>query len=161
MRAYQKDLKSTMTVTVLGSSVTSLKFKDFAANESNALLRIVKEYGVVYVTSITRDGCSGCEEQKPLFRELADKLTNEKDGKLAFSNVHVTYSDEEAQESVLAKRIFGHGSYPTYMIHIKSEYGPLEHYRAAYPRMEELEQQAINALELASFYEEQASIVKE
>lgn len=37
---------------------------------TNAMESLAKDYGIVYVTSITRDGCSGCAEQKPLFREL-------------------------------------------------------------------------------------------
>ncbi|HEX4921404.1 MAG TPA: hypothetical protein VFV92_11770 [Candidatus Bathyarchaeia archaeon] len=145
-----------MTVTVQNSRVTTFSIKDLDNIEGNPLSHIVREYGVVYVTSITRDGCSGCQEQKPLFRDLASRLSDEHHGKLSFNNIHVKYADGDTRESGQAKRILGHGSYPTYMIHIKSEYGPLEHYRAAYPRMEDLDQQAVNAIELATFYQEQA-----
>ena len=146
-----------MTITVQNSAVTSFSVKDLANSEGNPLSQIVREYGVVYVTSITRDGCSGCEEQKPLFRDLAKRLSDDHHGKVSFNNIHVNYADEDTRESADAKRIFGHGSYPTYMIHVKSQYGPLEHYRAAYPRMEDLEHQALNAVELAAFYPEQAT----
>ena len=150
-----------MTITVQNSPVTTFGVKDLHNIEGNPLSLIVREYGVVYVTSITRDGCSGCQEQKPLFRELASRLSNEHRGKLSFNNIHINYTDGDTRESAQAKRIFGHGSYPTYMIHIKSEYGPLEHYRAAYPRMEDLDQQAVNAVELAAFYKDQATKQKD
>ena len=146
-----------MTLTVQNSPVRTFSVKDVEVNEGNPLSRIVSDYGVVYVTSITRDGCSGCEEQKPHYRDLANRLSSEHRDKFSFNNIHVNYSERDHKESAKAKRIFGHGSYPTYMIHIKSEYGPLEHYRAAYPRMEDLDQQAVNAIELAAFYREQAA----
>jgi len=141
--------------------MTSFRLEAFDANERNALSKIVKDYGVVYITSITRDGCSGCEEQEPLFKDLAAKLTKAHDHRISFNNVHVRYADGETHESAKAKRIFGHGSYPTYMIHVKSHYGPLEHYRAAYPKIEDLEQQATNALELAKFYLEQSTTARD
>ena len=146
-----------MTLSVQNSSVRTFGVKDLDANDGNPISRIVSEYGIVYVTSITRDGCSGCEEQKPLFRDLANRLSNEHRDKFSFNNIHVRYSEQDPKESASAKRIFGHGSYPTYMIHIKSQYGPLEHYRAAYPRMEDLDHQAVNAIELAAFYRQRAS----
>lgn len=145
-----------MTLTVQTSPVANVDLNTLIAAGRNALSAIVKEYGVVYVTSITRDGCSGCEEQKPLFKDLARRLDQVHSGKLSFNNVHVNYSDTDTSKSEEAKRILAHGSYPTYMIHVKSQYGPLEHYRAAYPSMEELEKQAINAMELAEFYEKQS-----
>ena len=145
-----------MTLAVQDSPVTTFGIKDLDNIEGNPLSHIVREYGVVYVTSITRDGCSGCQEQKPLFKDLATRLWDEHRGKLSFNNIHIKYTDGDTRESAQAKRVLGHGSYPTYMIHIKSKYGPLEHYRAAYPRMEDLNQQAVNAIELAAFYKEQA-----
>ena len=108
------------------------------------------------MTSITRDGCSGCDEQKPLFQELAVRLDSQHSGKVAFSDLYMKYTDGNVHQSEVAKRMFHHGSYPTYMIHVKSKYGPLEHYRAAYPRMEELDKRINNAFELAEVYAKQA-----
>jgi hypothetical protein len=130
--------------------------KTLGESGADPLDSIVKEYGLVYVTSITRDGCSGCVEQKPLFQELAARLDSQHHGRVAFSNLHVQYSEGDVRESEQAKRTFHHGSYPTYMIHVKSEYGPLEHYRAAYPKMEELEKQINSAFDLAESYARQA-----
>ncbi len=116
---------------------------------------LVKDYGIVYVSSITRDGCSGCEEQKPLFQKLAEKIGKEHPGKTNFSNVHIQYLNDDTSQSQEAKGAFGHASYPTYMIHVKSPYGILEHYRAAYPSMEELEKQIVGAFELADYYKKE------
>lgn len=136
--------------------MTKLELRILTESAADPLSSVVKDYGTVYVTSITRDGCSGCEEQKPLFRDLAIRLEGQHTDKVAFSNLHVQYTDGDMRMSEEAKRAFHHGSYPTYMIHVRSKYGPLEHYRAAYPKMEELEKQIKSAFELAEFYAKQA-----
>lgn len=141
-----------MTLTVQDPPITTFTIKDLDNTKENALSHIVRDYGVVYITSITRDGCSGCEEQKPLFKEMALRLAPQNQGRMSFNNVHVNYQKEDVSQSEQAKRVLGHGSYPTYMINIKSHYGILEHYRASYPKMEELEREALNALELAEYY---------
>lgn len=141
-----------MTQTVQTSPVTKLDLKILRDSGADPLSTVVTDYGTVYVTSITRDGCSGCDEQKPLFRELAVRLESQHGGRVAFSNLHIEYTDRKVRESEEAKRLLHHASYPTYMIHVKSQFGPLEHYRAAYPSMEELEKQIVSAFELSEFY---------
>jgi len=142
-----------MTETVqLSSPVERVDFTRLEKAGSDKLNLIVQDYGTVYVTSITRDGCSGCIEQKPLYQQLAQKLTEAHPGTVRFSNVHIQYQDGDMKQSEEAKRLLGHGSYPTYMVHVKSRFGPLEHYRAAYPKMEELERQVKDAFELAEHY---------
>ena len=133
-------------------SVQIIEFKDLLGEESDPLARIVRDYGAVYVTSITRDGCSGCEEQKPLYQELAVKVGREHPGRTVFSNVHVHAKEGVYRESEEAKTIFHHVAYPTYMIHVKSRHGMLEAYRAVYPKMEELERQIAESYELADHY---------
>lgn len=118
---------------------------------------LVKNLGVVYVTSITRDGCSGCAEQKPLFRELAAKMNQKHPARICFQNVHIRYQSDDQGESWEAKQAFGHAAYPTYMVHVKSHLGPLEVYRSVYPAMEELEKQTTDALELAEYYKTEAN----
>ncbi len=141
------------------SAVRPIEFKRLIDESSrrSQLENLVKELGVVYVTSITRDGCSGCAEQKPLFKELAIETTAKLQGKVVFSNIHIRYSEEDQSESVEGKKILGHAAYPTYMIHVKSRFGPLEVYRAIYPSMDELEKQAENTMDLAEYYKEDAS----
>jgi hypothetical protein len=125
----------------------------------DALSQLVSEYGIVYVTSLTRDGCSGCQEQKPLFEALAAKMSGENAGKLKFRRIHVNYQENDKRNSWDAKRIFGHPGYPTYMVHVRSHVGPLEVYRSVYPSMEELEKQVKENLELAEFYKMEAEKV--
>jgi len=130
------------------------RLKDLS--DSGAVEAVAKELGVVYVTAITRDGCSGCMEQKPLFRELAQKMNSDLGGRVHFANVHVRYSENDRAESWDSKRIFRHAAYPTYIVHVRSKNGVLEVYRAIYPSMEELEKQTRESLDLAKFYKEAA-----
>jgi hypothetical protein len=146
----------TMEVPIEGP-VYRCDFKQLQTAGDNPINLLVKEYGVVYVTSITRDGCSGCEEQKPLFRELAGKIRKEHPSKSKFIDVHISYRDGDYRESEQAKSAFHHASYPTYLVHVKSRFGPLEHYRAAYPTMEELEKHVVDAFELAETYQTDAA----
>jgi hypothetical protein len=124
--------------------------------DNGAVEALAKELGVVYVTAITRDGCSGCMEQKPLFRELAGKMTSELAERVHFSNVHVRYGDGDRSESWESKRVFRHAAYPTYLVNVRSKKGVLEVFRAVYPTMEELEKQTRESLDLARFYRDEA-----
>lgn len=125
-------------------------------SDNGAVEALAKHLGVVYVTAITRDGCSGCMEQKPLFRELAGKMTANLAKRVHFSNVHVRYADNDKAESWESKKIFRHAAYPTYLVHVRSKNGVLEVFRAVYPTMDELEKQTRESLELAKFYEDEA-----
>ena len=137
--------------------VETVESQRFLLDKNSPVESLVKDYGIVYFTSITRDGCSGCAEQKPLFLELAGKMSEKHQGVVRFTNVHIRYQPDDQKESWEAKRVFGHAAYPTYMVHVKSHLGPLEVYRAVYPTMEELEKQAADALELAEYYKTEAS----
>ena len=123
---------------------------------AEAITQLVNEFGIVYVTALTRQGCSGCETQKPLYRILAEKISGENPGKVRFRSVHVNYQDGDKRESWSSKGMFGQAAYPTYMIHVKSHVGPLEIYRSVYPPMEELEKQIKESFELANFYKSEA-----
>ncbi|HYY90804.1 MAG TPA: hypothetical protein VE955_02315 [Candidatus Dormibacteraeota bacterium] len=125
--------------------------------EADAWNDLVNEYGIVYVTSITRTGCSGCETQKPLFQALADRMTSENSGKVKFRRFHVDYAEQDKHESWDSKRMFHHAAYPTYLVHLRSHVGPLEIFRAVYPSMEELEKQVRESFELADYYKTEAA----
>jgi hypothetical protein len=125
-------------------------------SDNSAVEALAKELGIVYVTAITRDGCSGCIEQKPLFRELARKMSSDLAERVHFSNVHVRYVDSDRAESWESKRMFRHAAYPTYLVHVRSKKGVLEVFRAVYPTMEELEKQTRESLDLAKFYKDEA-----
>jgi hypothetical protein len=145
-----------LTVSSQGISDKSLEVIEFqrlnGLPDDGAVESLVKELGVVYVTALTRDGCSGCMEQKPLFRELAQRMSSDLGGRVHFANVHVRYTEDDRAESWKSKRIFRHAAYPTYLVHVRSKNGVLEVYRAIYPTMEELEKQTRESLDLAKFY---------
>ncbi len=133
-----------------------VEFQRLKGLSDNAAVEVLaKELGVVYVTAITRDGCSGCMEQKPLFRELAQKMSSDLPGKVHFSNIHVRSVGGDRTESWDSKRVFRHAAYPTYLVHVKSSHGVLEVYRAVYPTMEELEKQTRESLDLAKVYKDE------
>jgi hypothetical protein len=147
----------TVTETMAQNQLEVIEFPgSIKRTMAEAIASLVSEYGIVFVTSLTRQGCSGCEEQKPLFEALAAKMSHEKSGKVKFRRVHMNYRDDDKRDSWDSKRIFGHGAYPTYMVHVKSHVGPLEIYRAVYPSMEDLEKQIRENLELAEFYKTEA-----
>ncbi len=145
-----------MTVSAEVVSKEALEIVEFSQLKSRttaeALKELVNDFGIVYVTALTRRGCSGCETQKPLFKTLAEKTNQENPAKVRFRSLHVNYDSGDKQESWDSKRIFGHAAYPTYIIHVKSHVGPLEIYRSVYPPMEELEKQIKESFELAEFY---------
>ncbi len=154
----QQQLNMTVTEQLPTGSVETVDFQRLVTlSRTNAMESLVKEYGTVYVMSVTRDGCSGCAEQKPLFHELASKMREKHQRQIRFLNIHIRYARDDQKESWKAKSVFGHAAYPTYMVHVKSHQGPLEVYRAVYPTIEELEKQAIEALELAEHYKNEAS----
>src|SRR5215471_5627711 len=136
------------------SPVRVIEFSELDGNASldDQIEKLTPDLGVVYVTAITRDGCSGCIEQKPLFNELAAKMDAKQGRLVSFARIHVQYSEGNSVQSGEAKKILRHGAYPTYMIHVRSRYGPLEVYRAIYPTMSELEKQVGEAIELAEHY---------
>src|SRR5205807_8239922 len=112
------------------------KLKSRTAEE--AVAELVSELGIVYVTALTRQGCSGCETQKPLFRTLAERMSQENPEKIRFRSYHVNYQDGDKRESWNSKRIFGHAAYPTYTIHVKSHVCHLEIYITFYTPYDEL-----------------------
>ena len=142
----------------VASVVSTVEFRELKLGHgtNDHWEKLVESFGVVYVTSITRDGCSGCIEQKPLFRELASRLTKDSPDLIRFSNIHIRYSEANSNESPEAKKALRHGAYPTYTLHVKSRFGPLELYRAIYPTMEELEKQVNEAFSLAEYYKTDA-----
>ena len=149
-----------MTVSSLLSVNKNVELIEFQGlkntSDTGATEALAKEFGIVYVTAITRDGCSGCMEQKPLFRELAQKMKSDLGDRVHFANVHVRYTENDREESWDSKRVFRHAAYPTYLVHVRSKNGVLEVYRAIYPNMEELEKQARESLDLAKFYKDAA-----
>src|SRR2546422_6790830 len=80
-------------------SVEVIDFQRFKGlPDDGAVEALVKELGVVYVTALTRDRCSGCMEQKPLFRDLAERMNSDLGGLVHFAHVHVRYTADHRLE---------------------------------------------------------------
>ena len=143
---------------LVNSPVRTIEFAQLSGGSSieDQMERIMPSLGVVYVIAITRDGCSGCAEQKPLYNDLAGRMEAQHHQLVSFSLIHVQYSEENMRQSSESKKILRHGAYPTYMVHVRSRFGPLELYRAIYPSMRELEKQVAASLELAEHYKTDA-----
>src|SRR5215471_11499749 len=89
------------------SPVRTVEFASLDGNASmeDQIEKMTPEMGVVYVTAITRDGCSGCIEQKPLFNELAAKMDAKQGRQVSFSRIHIQYSEGNVAQSSAAKKV--------------------------------------------------------
>lgn len=102
----------------------------------------------VYVYALTRDRCSGCEIQKPLFEKLANQIHEKYDDRVEFGSIHVS-QDDQFREKLQDFRVLRFAAYPTYLIVLKTEVGIVETYRGIEPPMEEIARNIDLALELA------------
>ncbi|MEM2103251.1 MAG: hypothetical protein QXM22_07045, partial [Candidatus Bathyarchaeia archaeon] len=110
-----------------------------------------------YVIAITRDGCPGCEKQKPLFDALASRMKKKHGEKVVFTRVHIRYSQNYTTESTRSKDVFHHYFYPTNLILIRTrDRGAFEYYRNAAPEISELEKNLESAIETAVMLEKES-----
>lgn len=115
---------------------------------------LVKRFGVAYVIAVSREKCSGCEKQKPLFEKLSGKMKSKHDRRVEFTRVHAGYSKENREETMQCLDIFRTVAFPTYLICIRNHQGKnLETYRALEPPMSEIERNIKTAVELAVSFE--------
>lgn len=114
----------------------------------------VKKFGVAYVIAISREKCSGCEQQKPLFEQLSDKMKSKHGRRVEFARVHARYSKENREETMQCLDAFRTVAFPTYLICLRNHQGRnLETYRALEPPMNEIERNIKTAVELAVWFE--------
>lgn len=106
--------------------------------------------GGAAVVTISRDGCKGCELQKPALKKLEAALAPKYGKRLTFSVVHVAWAPGAAEESVRSKKLLGHYFYPCTVILIRTrDLGPAEYYRCGYPSPAELKKYCALALRAA------------
>ncbi len=118
---------------------------------------LAPEVGKVYVVAITRDGCPACEKQKPKLDSLAAVIRKRHGSRVAFTLVHVKYRKGSQEESLRSKDVFGHYFYPTNLILLRTaDRGVFEYYRAAAPRMNELERNIESAVKIAGMMKKEA-----
>jgi len=114
----------------------------------------VKKFGVAYVIAVSREKCSGCEKQKPLFEKLSEKMKSKHGSRVEFSRVHARYSKENREQTMQCLDTFRTVAFPTYLICIRNHQGKnTETYRAIEPTMSEIERNIKTAVELAVCFE--------
>ncbi len=134
--------------------VTRLTYEEFAktAREypDDPFSTFVREGRVVYVYALTRDLCSGCEIQRPLYDELAHKIQEKYGERVKFAAIHVSQQEEFRDKLRDFRRMLRFAAYPTYLILLRTEVGILEAYRGIEPPMEEIARSIDIAMELAN-----------
>jgi hypothetical protein len=125
---------------------TQVKVLDFeklrkALDAGNKPLDIlVKQPEVVYVIMVTRDRCSSCQEQKPLFEKLSGKIQKKHAGRIEFCRVHSSYDSKSKEQARQCLNAFHTAGFPTYIIAVKdSEGNILETYRSLDAPISEIE----------------------
>jgi len=134
-------------------TVQLLAYEDFlrkTANSTDPFVPFVQEEKTVYVYALTRDLCSGCEIQKPLYEKLAQTLTEKYGNRVRFARIHVPQTENFRDELKDFRRFLKFAAYPTYVILLKTELGILETYRGIEPPMDEVARHVELAIELAN-----------
>ncbi len=103
----------------------------------------------VYVYALTRDRCSGCEIQKPLFEKLANQIHEKYGDQVEFGSIHVSQDEQFRDKLQDFRRVLRFAAYPTYLILLRTEVGVVEIYRGIEPPMEEIARNIDTGLELA------------
>jgi len=137
-----------MTVKVVNFSALPRTF-----NEKNKV-SLVKKLGTAYVIAVTREKCSGCENQKPLFEKLSDKMQSDHGNRVEFLRIHSDFSAESKEEAMRCLEAFQTVAFPTYVIIIKDDQGKdRETYRSIEPPMSEIERNIKMSVELARWFD--------
>jgi thiol-disulfide isomerase/thioredoxin len=101
---------------------------------------LVKKSEVVYVIMVTRDRCSSCQQQKPLFEKLAGKIQKKHAGRIEFFRVHSHYNSKGKEEAAHCLNAFHTAGFPTYIIAAKDNEGnTVELYRSLDAPINEIE----------------------
>jgi thiol-disulfide isomerase/thioredoxin len=119
----------------MSSEVRVLDFTEFKktldASGNRPLDILVKKCGAVYVAVVTRDRCPSCEEQKPLFEKLSNKMKKKYADQTEFLRVHSSCNRERTEEAKHCLDAFHTAGFPTYIITVRDNEGnTLETYRS-------------------------------
>ena len=106
--------------------------------------------GATAVITIGRDGCKGCDLQKPVLEKLAGSMAEKHSKQISFSLIHVSWKPDSQEESIRSKKLLGHYVYPCTVILIRTkDMGAMEYYRCGYPSAGELRKYAGRAMRVA------------
>jgi thiol-disulfide isomerase/thioredoxin len=133
-------------------TITRLSYEDFLrqlkAPGKEALASLAHRKKTVYVYALTRDRCTGCEIQKPLFERLSDQIREKYGERVEFGSIHVSQDDQFRKRLQDFRRILQFAAYPTYLILARTEVGVVEIYRGIEPPMDEIARNVDVAMEL-------------
>jgi len=139
-------------------AVKLLDFSEFkkALDEKNieSMDFFAEKFGIAYVLAVTREKCPGCEQQKPLFEKLANKMKSKHGSRVKFFRVHAHFSQENIEEAMQCLDTFKTVAFPTYIIYVRDHQGKnRETYRAIEPPMSEIERNIRISVDLAVWFE--------
>jgi len=141
-------------VPILNMTVDRLTYEEFLSKteqpSENPFAHLIQKEKTVYVYALTRDLCSGCEIQKPLYERLAESIREKYQGQVRFGSIHVSQEDKFREKLQDFRRLLKFAAYPTYLVLLKTEVGIVEVYRGIEPPMEELARNIDLAVELAN-----------
>jgi thiol-disulfide isomerase/thioredoxin len=133
--------------------ITRLTYEDFLRqpklSTQEPLASLVQREKTVYVYALTRDRCTGCEIQEPLFEKLANQIHEKYGDRVKFGSIHVSQDDQFREKLQDFRRVLRFAAYPTYLILLKTDVGIVETYRGIEPPMEEIARNIDLAFELA------------
>lgn len=137
-----------MTVKVINFSTLP---KNFTAEDKSFLVR---KPCTAYVIAVTREKCSGCEKQEPLFEKLSNMMQSKHGNKVEFVRVHSNFNAESKEDATRCLEAFQTVAFPTYVIYIKDHQGKTrETYRSIEPPMSEIERNIGMSVELAGWFD--------
>jgi len=132
--------------------------KELSSTHKQPIDFLALTLGKAYVVTITRDGCSACEKQKPKLDELAANAVKKHGDKVVFTRIHINYSSDSVEESLRSKTMFKHYFYPTNLILLRTvDRGAIEYYRNVAPEMKELDKNLQHAVKVATMLAEQTN----
>ncbi len=133
--------------------IKQLTYEEFLretkSSTNDPMSSLVHGEKTVYVYALTRDRCSGCEIQKPLFAKLANQIHEKYGSQVEFGSIHVSEGEQFRNKLKDFRSVLKFAAYPTYLILLGTEVGVVETYRGIEPPMEEIARNIDTALELA------------
>jgi hypothetical protein len=105
--------------------------KILSKNDAESLDMLVKKPGIIYVLMITREMCSSCQEQKPLFEKLTKRSKEKYVGQIEFVRIDCSYSRGRKEEAKQCMDSFHLAGFPTYIVATRQDKGEaVEIYRS-------------------------------
>jgi hypothetical protein len=139
---------------VFDVSVIHLTYEDFVSKShqtpDHPLTQFLVGEKTIHVFALSRDLCSGCQIQKPLYEKLADRVNNEHGDRVRFYSIHLSNQQGFSGKREDFRKVLKFAAYPTYLILMRTDFGAVEAYRAIEPPMEDIERNIALTLEFVN-----------